>query len=314
MSEDAESARRDPVSPGTTRVGWVGTGVMGAAMCGRLLDAGYALTVFTRTREKAEPLIDRGAAFAGNPGEVAAASDVTVTMVGFPHDVRDVVLGEQGVLAGANAGAVLVDMTTSEPALAAGIAAAAAVKNAASLDAPVSGGDVGAKNGSLSIMVGGDRAAFDRLGPLWGVLGKTVVHQGGPGAGQHAKMVNQTLIASGMVGVCEAMVYAVRSGLDPETVLESVGGGAAGSWGLSNLAPRMLAGDFAPGFYVEHFLKDLGIALKEAERMKLCLPGLALSKQLYLSVAADGGARDGTQALVRVIADLAGFEWGEEKP
>ena len=309
MSPEDPHAR--PVSPDATRVGWVGTGVMGAAMCGRLLDAGYALTVFSRTRSKADPLVDRGATFADGPRAVAAASDVTVTMVGFPHDVRDVVLGERGTLAGAAAGSVLVDMTTSEPALAGGIAAAAAVKDVVSLDAPVSGGDVGAKNGALSIMVGGDRATFDRLGPLWDVLGKTVVHQGGPGCGQHTKMVNQTLIASGMVGVCEAMVYAVKSGLDPETVLKSVGGGAAGSWGLSNLAPRMLADDFAPGFYVEHFLKDLGIALKEAERMKLCLPGLALAKQLYQSVAAAGGSRDGTQALVRVVAGLGGIAWEE---
>ena len=307
-----------PVSPETARVGWIGTGVMGAAMAGRLLDAGYALTVFNRTPAKAEPLLARGAQAAENPRAVAAASDVTITMVGFPHDVRAVILGkngggdgpgDDGALAGAAAGSILLDMTTSAPALAVEIAAAAAAKGGYSLDAPVSGGDVGAKNGGLSIMCGGDEAAFAALAPLLDVLGKTVVLQGGPGAGQHAKMVNQTLIASTMVGVCEALVYASRAGLDLETVLKSVGGGAAGSWSLSNLAPRMLRGDFAPGFYVEHFLKDLGLALGEADRMNLCLPGLALARQLYNAVAAAGGGRDGTQALVRVVADLSGQPW-----
>ena len=293
MSSDAPSASSDPVSPDRTRIGWVGTGVMGAAMCGRLLDAGYALTVFNRTRAKSEPLLERGATYADNPREVAAASDVTVTMVGFPDDVRDVVLGDKGTLSGAAAGSVLVDMTTSEPRLAEGIAAAAAVKEVRSLDAPVSGGDVGARNGTLSIMVGGDRAAFDRLAPLWDVLGKTVVHQGGAGAGQHTKMVNQTLIASNMIGVCEAMVYAVKSGLDPETVLKSVSGGAAGSWSLTNLAPRMLSGDFAPGFYVEHFLKDLSIALAAAERDETVPAGVG-AREAVVSVRRRHGRVAGT--------------------
>ncbi|MFH5803301.1 NAD(P)-dependent oxidoreductase [Alienimonas sp. DA493] len=300
-----------PVSPETTRVGWIGTGVMGAAMAERLLDAGYSLTVYNRTPAKAEPLTAKGATLADDPRAVAENSDVTITMVGYPHDVRAVVLGEDGVLAGARPHSILVDMTTSAPALAVEIAEAAEKRRVRSLDAPVSGGDVGARNGALSIMCGGDEAAFHALAPLFDVLGKTVVLQGGPGAGQHTKMVNQTLIASNMVGVCEALVYAARAGLDLETVLKSVSGGAAGSWSLSNLAPRMLKRDFAPGFYVEHFLKDLGLALSEADRMNLCLPGLALARQLYNAVAAAGGGRDGTQALVRVVADLAGRPWGE---
>ena len=301
-----------PVSPDNARLGWIGTGVMGAAMADRLLDAGYALTVFNRSPEKLDPLLKRGAKAAANPRAVAAASDVTVTMVGFPEDVRQVVLGENGVLAGAAPGSILVDMTTSAPALAVEIAKAAQEKGVRSLDAPVSGGDVGAKSGALSIMCGGPREAFDALAPLFGSLGKTVVLQGGPGAGQHAKMVNQTLIAANMVGVCEALVYAAAAGLNLETVLKSVSGGAAGSWSLTNLAPRMLAGDFDPGFYVEHFLKDLGLALAEADRMKLCLPGLALAKQLYNALAAAGGDRDGTQALVRVAADLSGRRWSHK--
>ncbi|QDT14704.1 NAD(P)-dependent oxidoreductase [Alienimonas californiensis] len=300
-----------PVSPETTRLGWIGTGVMGAAMAERLLDAGYALTVYNRTPAKAEPLTAKGATLAENPRAVAENSDVTITIVGYPHDVRAVVLGEDGALAGAAAGSILVDMTTSAPALAVEIAEAAAAKGVQSLDAPVSGGDVGAKSGALSIMCGGDADVFHALAPLFDVLGKTVVLQGGSGAGQHTKMVNQTLIASNMIGVCEALVYADRAGLDLETVLKSVSGGAAGSWSLSNLAPRMLKGDFAPGFYVEHFLKDLGLALSEADRMHLCLPGLALARQLYNAVAAAGGGRDGTQALVRVVADLSGRRWGE---
>ena len=300
------------VSPKTTRLGWIGVGVMGAAMADRLLQAGYTLTVFNRTPAKADPLVAKGATYADSPRAVAEHSDVTITMVGYPHDVRSVVLdGEEGVLAGAASGSILIDMTTSAPALAVEIAEAAAAQGVSSLDAPVSGGDVGAKTGALSIMCGGDETAFAAVGPLLDVLGKTIVLQGGPGAGQHTKMVNQTLIASNMIGVCEALVYARGAGLDLETVLKSVSGGAAGSWSLSNLAPRMLKNDFAPGFYVEHFLKDLGLALAEADRMQLCLPGLALARQLYNAVAAAGGGRDGTQALVRALADLSGTPWGE---
>lgn len=291
-------------------IGWIGTGVMGHSMAGHLLDAGYPLTLTTRTREKAEPLIKRGAQWAASPREVAAASEIVFAIVGYPADVREVFLDPQrGVLAGIDQGGVLVDMTTSEPSLAIEIQKRASERGADSLDAPVSGGDSGAASGTLSIMIGGSDAAVKMVMPCFEIMGKTIVHQGGPGAGQHTKMVNQTLIASGMIGVCEALVYASRAGLDVPTVLKSVGSGAAGSWSLSNLGPRMIEGDFEPGFYVEHFVKDMGIALAEARKMNLCLPGLALAEQLYQSVIAKGGGRAGTQALIAVVAEMSGLEW-----
>lgn len=298
-----------PISPDSTRIGWIGLGVMGGRMCARVLEAGFSATVFTRTASKAQPLLDAGARWADGPSAVAAASDVVVSIVGYPDDVRDVHLGDGGTLSALAEGGVLVDMTTSRPALAIEIAEAAATRSVTAIDAPVSGGDVGAKNGTLSIMIGGDKDAVTALAPLWDALGKTWVRQGGPGAGQHTKMVNQTLIGGNMVGVCEALLYAYRAGLDLETVLQSVASGAAGSWSLSNLGPRMIAGDFAPGFYVEHFLKDMGIALEEARRMNLALPGLALCEQLYHAVAAQGHARKGTHALMLALAELSGVDW-----
>jgi 3-hydroxyisobutyrate dehydrogenase len=282
---------------------------MGISICGHLIDAGYQTTVYSRTRSRSQPLLDKGASWAQTPAEVAANSDVTFTMVGYPADLREVVLGEQGVLASARPGSVVVDMTTSEPSLAQEIFTAAAEKGVASVDAPVSGGDIGARNATLSIMVGGETATVEALRPLFELLGKTIIHQGPAGAGQHTKMVNQTLIASGMVGVCEALLYAYRAGLDLETVLESVSGGAAGSWSLSNLAPRMLKGDYAPGFMVEHFIKDMEITLAEARRMNLALPGLALAHELYLALRAQGGGRDGTQALIRALARVSAVDW-----
>lgn len=292
------------------RLGWIGTGVMGASMCGHLLDAGYSLTVTTRTKAKAESLLERGAQWAATPREVAENCDIVFAIVGYPADVRDVFLNPQsGALAGAREGAILVDMTTSEPTLAIEIAEVARLKSVATLDAPVSGGDRGAKEGILSIMIGGDASTVEAVMPCFETFGKTIVHQGPVGSGQHTKMVNQTLIASGMIGVCEALVYAHRAGLDLPTVLKSVGSGAAGSWSLSNLGPRMIEGDFAPGFYVEHFVKDMGIALAESRRMKLCLPGLALAEQLYQSLVAHGGSRDGTQALIRTVAELSAVDW-----
>jgi 3-hydroxyisobutyrate dehydrogenase len=282
---------------------------MGRSMCGHLLDAGYAATVYSRTRERAQSLLEKGATWADSPGAVAAAADVVFTMVGFPVDVREVVLGSDGVLPRARPGTVLVDTTTSEPALAEEIYRAAAERGVASVDAPVSGGDVGARNATLSIMVGGDADAVEEVRPLLGLFGRTIVHQGGPGAGQHTKMVNQILIASGMIGVCEALLYGYRAGLDPEMVLQSVSGGAAGSWALSNLAPRALRGDFEPGFFVEHFLKDMEIALAEARRMNLALPGLALAHELYLALRAQGGGRKGTQALLLALARLSDIDW-----
>ncbi|RIK63835.1 MAG: oxidoreductase [Planctomycetota bacterium] len=283
------------------RIGWIGTGVMGRSMAGHLLAAGYELTVFNRTRDKARELLDRGAAWANSPAETAAGRDVVFTMVGYPRDVREVILGSAGALGGMSAGSVIVDCTTSSPSLAVEIAEAASGRGVASLDAPVSGGDVGARNAALSFMIGGDAAAFERVRPLFDRMGKTIVLQGGPGSGQHTKMVNQILIAPGMVAMCEAIVYARAAGLDPARVLESVSGGAAGSWSLSNYGPRILKGDLAPGFYVEHFLKDMRIALEEADRMKLCLPGLAQAKQLYTMLTAIGGGRNGTHALIKVL-------------
>jgi 3-hydroxyisobutyrate dehydrogenase len=295
-------------------LGWIGTGVMGSAMCGHLLAAGHRVTLTTRTRSKAEDLLAHGAEWADSPADVAARSAVVFTMVGFPADVREIVLGAQGVLSGARQGSILVEMTTSEPSLAQEISAAARERGVESIDAPVSGGDVGARNATLSIMVGGDANALERVRPLLETLGKTIVHQGGPGAGQHAKMVNQILIASGMIGVCEALLYAYKAGLDLQTVLASVSSGAAGSWSLTNYAPRMLKGDFEPGFTVAHFIKDLEIALAEARRMDLALPGLALAHELYLALRAQGGGRRGTQALLLALARLSDVGWDPSQP
>jgi 3-hydroxyisobutyrate dehydrogenase len=297
------------VSPDKTRLGWIGTGVMGASMCAHLMKAGFSMTVHTRTRAKAESLIKGGAAWAASPREVAQNADVIFSIVGFPHDVRACLLGENGALVGSKAGNILVDMTTSQPSLAIEIAEKAAQKGVSSIDAPVSGGDVGAREARLSIMIGGDHDAVMSLKACWEAMGKTWVLQGGPGAGQHTKMVNQTLIASNMIGVCEALLYAHRAGLDLPTVMESVASGAAGSWSLSNLGPRIIAGNFDPGFFVEHFIKDMGIALDEANRMGLALPGLALAKQLYTSVQSLGMGKRGTHALELALAKMSGVEW-----
>jgi 3-hydroxyisobutyrate dehydrogenase len=286
-------------------VGWIGTGVMGASMCGRLLAAGHPVRVFSRTRAKAEALVARGARWAESPAEVAAASEVVFSIVGFPADVRAVVLGADGVLAGIRPGALVVDMTTSEPELAREIDRAARARGAFALDAPVSGGDVGARAATLSIMVGGEPAVLERARPLLERMGKTIVHQGPAGAGQHTKLVNQMLIAANMVGVCEALLFARRAGLDPLRVIASVGSGAAASWSVNQLGPKIAARDFAPGFYVEHFLKDMGIALREARRMGLALPGLELAERLYREVEALGHGRSGTQALILAVERLA---------
>ena len=294
--------------PGKTRVGWIGTGVMGRWMCQHLMDKGYSATVNNRSRDKAKPLIDGGAAWADSPKAVAQRSDVVFAIVGYPKDVREVFLGEKGALAGSRAGMVLVDMTTSEPSLAREIEIAAKAKSVASVDAPVSGGDVGAKSAALSIMVGGAKEAVDAIRPLLDCMGKTVVHQGPAGAGQHTKMVNQVLIASNMIGVCEALIYGFKAGLDLKTVLQSVGGGAAASWSLNNLGPRIIDRNFEPGFFVEHFIKDMGVALAEGERMNLSLPGLALAKQLYEAVRAQGYGRKGTHALMLALEHLSNIQ------
>jgi 3-hydroxyisobutyrate dehydrogenase len=287
------------------RIAWIGTGVMGRSLCGHLLAGGARVTVFTRTREKAQPLLDRGAVWADSPRAAAEQGDVVFTMLGFPADVRAVYFSDDGLLAGVRGNAVLVDMTTTEPSLAIDIARAAAARGAAALDAPVSGGDVGAQNATLAIMVGGDVSALDRVRPLLEAMGRTIVHEGPPGTGQHTKMCNQIVIAGTMIGVCESLLYGARAGLDLNTMLQSIRGGAAGCWTLENLAPRVLKGNFDPGFMVDHFIKDMGIALDEAARMRLALPGLALVRQLYLATAAQGYARSGTHALYLALKNLS---------
>jgi len=288
-----------------TRIGWIGTGVMGSSMCGHLLTTGYHVTVHSRTRSKAQPLLDRGAQWAESPRAVAAESNVLFTMVGFPQDVRTVYFGETGILAGARAGTVLVDMTTTDPALSREIAERATAKDLSAIDAPVSGGDVGARNATLSIMVGGDRKAVQTVMPLFELLGKKIVHQGSPGSGQHTKLCNQIVIAGTMVGVCESLLYGYKAGLDLNRMLDSIRGGAAACWTLDHLAPRILQRNFDPGFFVEHFIKDMGLALEESKRMGLVLPGLSLVHQLYQTVQTLGHGRSGTHALMLALEELA---------
>jgi 3-hydroxyisobutyrate dehydrogenase len=290
--------------PEIKKVGFIGLGIMGQSMAGHILAGGYDLHVFNRTRAKADDLLARGAHWHEAPGEIAAICDVVITMVGFPHDVEAIYLEPAGLVDQARPGTVLIDMTTSSPSLAARIAAAGAAKGVAVLDAPVSGGDVGARNAKLSIMIGGDEAAVEHVRPVFALMGDNVVRQGQAGAGQHTKMANQITIASNMMAVCESLSYARRAGLDPREVLKSIGTGAAASFALANLGPRMLDGNFAPGFYVRHFRKDMGIALAEAERMQLDLPGLKQAKALYDQLAAAGHDDDGTQALFRLYAGL----------
>jgi 3-hydroxyisobutyrate dehydrogenase len=289
----------------TATLGWIGTGIMGRSMCGHLLAAGQPVTVFSRTREKADSLVAEGARWADSPAAVARVSDVVFTMVGVPADVRQVYFAADGVLSAMKPGAIAVDMTTTEPSLAIEIAAAAESRSARAVDAPVSGGDVGARNATLSIMVGGAADAVAAVRPLFERLGKNIVHQGGPGAGQHTKMCNQIVIAGTMIGVCESLVYGAKAGLNLETMLSSIKSGAAGCWTLENLAPRVLKRNFDPGFLVEHFIKDMGIALAEARRMNLALPGLALVQQLYVAVQAQGHGRKGTHALVLALEHLS---------
>ena len=291
-------------TPGKTRIGWIGTGVIGRWMCEHAMKKGFTATVYNRSKDKLQPLLDLGAKAAESPRKVAEQSDIVFAIVGFPKDVREVFLGPDGALAGSKPGTVLVDMTTSEPTLAKEIYDAAKAKGVAALDAPVSGGDVGAKNAALSIMIGGDKDVVAGVQPVFEAMGKTIVYQGPAGAGQHTKMVNQILIAANMIAVCEGLLYGCKAGLDLETVFKSVSVGAAGSKALEVLGPRMLARNFEPGFYVEHFIKDMGIALAEAEKMNLCLPGLALAKQLYEAVRAQGYGRKGTQALLLALETL----------
>ncbi|MBH0175354.1 NAD(P)-dependent oxidoreductase [Fictibacillus sp. 23RED33] len=276
---------------------------MGKSMAGHLMNAGYPVHVYTRTKAKAEDLLEKGAKWADTPKEIAQTCDVIITMVGYPKDVEEVYLGEEGLVAHAKEGSYLIDMTTSSPQLAQKIERTAAERNIATLDAPVSGGDIGARDAKLSIMVGGSESAFHDMEPIFSKMGTNVVYQGKAGSGQHTKMCNQIAIASGMMGVCEAILYAEKAGLDPDNVLKSIESGAAGSWNLSNLGPRILKGDFAPGFYVKHFIKDMNIALKSAEEMGLLTPGLQLAKKLYDELAEMGEEDSGTHALYKRLAN-----------
>ncbi|MCS1411233.1 MAG: 2-hydroxy-3-oxopropionate reductase [Verrucomicrobia subdivision 3 bacterium] len=284
-------------------IGFIGIGIMGRSMAGHLLAAGHPVHVYNRTKEKAQDLLNKGATWQDTVGDVAANADVVITIVGFPQDVESVYLSDDGILARAKSGATVIDMTTSSPDLAVKIYEEAKAKGIAAMDAPVSGGDIGACEARLSIMVGGDADAFEKVKPIFEIMGKNIVLQGGAGDGQHTKMCNQVAIASGTMVICEAMAYAKKSGLDPETVLKSIESGAAGSWLLSNLAPRILKGDFAPGFFVKYLLKDIRIAIESAEKMGLDLPGLALAKQLYDKLAAAGGENEGTQALFKLYQE-----------
>lgn len=283
-------------------IGFIGLGVMGQSMAGHLLASGAKLHVYNRSPAKAEALLERGAVWEASVRALAESCEVIFTILGFPRDVEEVYLGKDGLVAHARRGSLLVDMTTSSPELAVRIAEAGSVRGIEVLDAPVSGGDRGAREGSLSIMAGGEKSAFERARPFFQLMGKNIVYQGAAGSGQHCKMCNQITIASTMIGVCEALAYAERSGLDPQTVLQSISAGAAGSWTLSNLAPRMLAGDFAPGFFVKHFLKDMGIAAEEASGRGLDLPGLNLALSRYRELSLAGQAEAGTQALYRLYA------------
>ncbi len=281
------------------RVAFIGIGVMGKSMAGHLLDAGYPVSVYNRTKSKADDLVARGAEWREAPADAAADADIVITIVGFPQDVEETYFGPQGVFQTLESGGLVIDMTTSSPLLAKKIAEEGSKRGIGALDAPVSGGDLGAREARLSIMVGGEETDFERAKPLFEIMGKNIHLQGPAGSGQHTKMSNQIAIAAAMVSIAESLAYAKASGLDPKRVLASIESGAAGSWSLSNLAPRALDGDFAPGFYVKHFIKDMGIALESAKEMGLALPGLAMAKGLYDRLAADGGADDGTHALFR---------------
>ena len=289
------------------KIGWIGTGVMGKSMCAHLLNAGYHISVYNRTKSKVDELINNGAIWCSNPKEVAEKSEIVFTIVGYPNDVKDVYLGENGILKGAQKGSIIVDMTTSEPSLAVEIYEKAKIKGISSLDAPVSGGDVGAKEGTLAIMVGGDKETYNEILPLFQLMGKNIAYMGKPGAGQHTKMSNQILIASTMIGVVESLLYAYKAENDLEDVINVIGKGAAGCWSINNLGPRIVKKNFDPGFFIKHFIKDMGIALKEAKAMRLSLPGLALAYQFYLAAEALGLENLGTHGLYKVFATMNGI-------
>lgn len=281
------------------KIGFIGLGVMGKSMVRNLVKAGYECVVHTRTKEKADHLLEIGVSWQNSPQAVAKNSDVIITMVGYPKDVEQVYFGSEGIFSGGGEGKIVIDMTTSTPTLGIKIYEEAKKHGMNALDAPVSGGDIGAKNGTLSIMVGGDKEIFERVQPIFSTLGNNIVYQGEAGAGHHTKMCNQIANASTMIGVMEALVYAKKSGLDPERVLQSIGSGAASSWAMNNLLPRVLKDDFAPGFFIKHFIKDMEIALEEAKKMEFDLPGSELAKKMYLKLAERGEENSGTQALIK---------------
>lgn len=291
------------LTPENTVIGFIGIGVMGKSMAGHLQKAGFPLVVYTRTKEKAADLLNQGAEWANSPKEVAQKANVVFTIVGYPYDVEETYLGENGLIANGKQGSYFIDMTTSSPSLAVKIYTEAKNHQIHAIDAPVSGGDIGARDAKLSIMVGGEEEAFNEVLPLLEKLGTNIVYQGKAGSGQHTKMANQIVIASNMIGVTEAIIYAEKAGLNPDTVLRSISSGAAGSWSLSNLVPRMLKGDFEPGFYIKHFIKDMTIALNEAEQMGMEAPGLALSKSIYDQLAEKGEENSGTQAIYKYWKD-----------
>ena len=288
-----------------TAIGWIGTGIMGAPMCGHLISAGYRTSVFNRTKKKADKLVQSGATWRESPSEVTEASDVVFTILGYPDDVRDVYFGTNGIFDNIKPGTFLVDMTTTEPSLSVEIFNKAKNLGCYAVDAPVSGGDIGAINATLSIMVGGDKETADSVMPLLSLLGKQIVYEGGPGAGQHTKVCNQITVGGVMTGICEALIYSYKAGLDPETMIKTVCAGAASTWLMENLGPKIINEDFDPGFFVEHFIKDLGIALAECERMELDLPGLKLSSSLYKKTQELGYGRLGTQALFLALREIS---------
>ena len=282
-----------------SRITFIGIGVMGGSMALNLLKAGHEITVYTRTKSKAEKLLSLGAKWEQSAAKASENAEIVISMVGYPRDVEEIYLGKNGVLSALKSGSTIIDMTTSSPKLAQKIYQLAKEKGIAALDAPVSGGDVGAKNGTLAIMVGGDKEVYDKMVPIFNVMGKNICYFGKAGSGQYAKMSNQIAIASNMMGVCEAIAYAKKCGLNPQDLLNVISTGAAGSWSLSNLAPRMLKGDFAPGFFIKHFIKDMKIAIESAKEMNLNLPGLMLAEKLYEELAQKGYENDGTQALLK---------------
>jgi 3-hydroxyisobutyrate dehydrogenase len=288
-------------------IGWIGTGVMGKSMCAHILNAGYSVSVYNRTKEKANDLVQNGAIWCSSPKEVAEKCDILFTIVGFPLDVEEVYLGENGVLKTIKKKSIIVDMTTSEPSLAQRIYIEAKKMGVFSLDAPVSGGDVGAKNGTLAIMIGGDKEAYETVLPFFNLMGKNISYMGKEGAGQHTKMSNQILIASTMIGTIESLLYAYKAGNDLDEVINVIGKGAAGCWSINNLGPRIAMGNFEPGFFIKHFVKDMGIALKEAKLMNLALPGLALAYQFYMYAMALGLENLGSQGLYKVLAKMNGI-------